>query len=368
MTNSLKPLFRRMMIADRLIRLVTIVAIVIRPHSISAQVDKKDSFEVRVVVENLGVPSKLILTVREINQWTEYKADSRNGKFSIAGALREPSFAFLVLKYEREADQGPRMGNIMELFIEKGITSIMAKDSLRFAVVKGGPMQGELEALNQSIKILKPEHVSERGERLRHFVEEHPDSYVSLYALQNFSASGSFAIDPDQVSPLFKTLTLRIRNTLSGKELNSDIFIAQRTAIGSVAPDFIQKDTLDRDVRLSSFKGQYVLIDFWASWCRPCRIENPILVKTYHEYKDKNFTIISVSLDHNKTSWLKAIRRDRLAWTHTSDLKFWKNEVALLYGVKTVPQNVLLDPEGKIIGKNIPTAELGNWLKEKVRE
>jgi thiol-disulfide isomerase/thioredoxin len=357
-----------MMIANRLIRLIVIVGIVIQARSISAQVDKKDSFEVRVVVENLGVPSKLILTVREISQWTEYKADSRNGKFSISGTLREPSFAFLVLKYGGEADQGPRLGNIMELFIEKGITSITAKDSLRFAVVKGGPMQRELETLNQSIKILKPEQVAERDFRLRHFVEEHPDSYVSLYALQNFSASGSFAIDPDQISPLFKTLSPRIRNTLSGKELNKDITIAQRTTIGSVAPDFIQKDTLERDVKLSSFRGQYVLIDFWASWCRPCRMENPILVKTYQEYKDKNFTIVSVSLDHNKASWLKAIRKDQLTWTHTSDLKFWKNGVALLYGVKTVPQNVLLDPEGKIVGKNIPAAELANWLKERARE
>ncbi len=115
---------------------------------------------------------------------------------------------------------------------------------------------------------------------------------------------------------------------------------------------------------LSSFRGKYVLIDFWASWCKPCRQENPKLVKTFQEYKDKNFTIVSVSLDNNKAAWLKAIRKDQLTWTHTSDLKFWKNEVALQYGVKTVPQNYLIDPTGKIIGKNIPSAELGKWLEK----
>ncbi|MEJ0057746.1 MAG: TlpA disulfide reductase family protein [Bacteroidota bacterium] len=121
---------------------------------------------------------------------------------------------------------------------------------------------------------------------------------------------------------------------------------------------------MDRNVMLSSFRGKYVLIDFWASWCKPCRQENPKLVKTFQEYKDKNFTIVSVSLDNNKAAWLKAIRKDQLTWTHTSDLKFWKNEVALQYGVKTVPQNYLIDPTGKIIGKNIPSAELGKWLEK----
>ncbi len=346
-------------------------------HALTGQTSDKKSFEIAVTVENLKVPAKLILTLREISQWVEYTSESKEGRFILSGMVKEPSFAYLVMKYGNEVDRSPRLGNICKLFIENSSIKIHAKDSLRSATIQGGPVEKELEMLNGMMRNWESKKVAaveekettaaleqEKKKLITQFVEQHPNSFVSLYALQNYSMDGSFTIDAGEVGPLFKLLTPQIRNTLSGKALNRDIVTAQRTAMGSQAPDFVQQDTLGRPVGLSSFRGKYVLIDFWASWCKPCRAQNPALVKTYLANKGRNFTILGISLDNNKSNWLKAIRKDQLAWTHLSDLKFWKNEVALLYGVKTVPQNYLIDPTGKIIGKNIRIDELSSRLKE----
>lgn len=128
------------------------------------------------------------------------------------------------------------------------------------------------------------------------------------------------------------------------------------------APDFTMADTSGKAVSLSSFKGKYVLVDFWASWCKPCRYENPNVVAAYNQFKNKNFTILGVSLDENRDAWLKAIQTDGLTWTHVSDLKGWGNAAAALYGVRSIPYNVLLDPNGNIIAEDVRGKELFETL------
>jgi peroxiredoxin len=157
---------------------------------------------------------------------------------------------------------------------------------------------------------------------------------------------------------LYDSLTPGIQQSFFGKKLSELVTAASSTAIGAAAPDFQMNDVNGKPVSLSSFKGQYVLVDFWASWCGPCRQENPNLVKAYNTFKDKGFTILGVSLDKDKKAWVKAIAEDKLSWTHVSDLQFWNNAAARLYRVQAIPANFLLDKEGKIIAKNLRGKDL----------
>jgi peroxiredoxin len=195
------------------------------------------------------------------------------------------------------------------------------------------------------------------------FARNHPQSPLALYALQLYAKN-----DPDVpvLRSLFDGLSPAVKGSTGGKAFAEKLAVATKTGIGSMAMDFTQNDTLGKPVSLSAFRGKYVLLDFWASWCGPCRVENPAIVSTYAKYHPRGFEILSISLDRpgDKDKWMKAIHADKLAWTQVSDLQFWQNAVAVQYGVGSIPQNFLIDPQGKIIAKGLRGDELEKKLSE----
>ncbi|WP_346318705.1 TlpA disulfide reductase family protein [Chitinophaga sp. YIM B06452] len=197
------------------------------------------------------------------------------------------------------------------------------------------------------------------------FVKDHPKAQASLFLLYGELKD---RLTEDEFSKQFGSLDASVRNTKFGKSIAEEISaVKAEKADAGMAKDFEQKDPKGKLVKLSSFRGKYVLIDFWASWCGPCRQENPNVVAAYHKFKDKNFTILGVSLDKNKASWLEAIEQDRLEWTQVSDLQGWANAVAQLYRVQGIPQNFLVDPQGKIIASNLRGRALEKKLEEVLR-
>jgi peroxiredoxin len=195
------------------------------------------------------------------------------------------------------------------------------------------------------------------------FIRTHSQSPLVLYVLQTYAKN-----DPDApaIRSLFDGLSPAVKSSNGGNAFADKLAIAAKTSIGAMAMNFTQNDTTGKPVSLSAFRGKYVLVDFWASWCGPCRAENPNVVSAYTKYHPKGFNILSVSLDRpgDKDKWLKAIYADKLDWTHVSDLQFWQNAVAVQYGVGSIPQNFLIDPKGKIIGKGLRGDELEKKLRE----
>jgi peroxiredoxin len=203
----------------------------------------------------------------------------------------------------------------------------------------------------------------EQSAAIKIFILSNPNSYLSLLAL--YSVGGPTP-DPAELDSLFNGLSPELKNTEAAHVFVNSLNELKHTAVGVTAPDFTQNDENGQPVTLSSFRGKYVLLDFWASWCGPCREENPNVVKAYDRFKNKNFTILSVSLDKadGKNSWLAAIKNDGLTWTQVSDLKFWSNGAALLYYVTSIPSNFLIDPNGKIIARDLRGQDLENKLEE----
>jgi len=222
---------------------------------------------------------------------------------------------------------------------------------------------GEEESMKKLEEMM--DSISDSADQFqKDWIKKNPSSYIAPSALQRIS----YGMEADEIEEYLGLLDPSLANTAIVTDLKERIEILKKVAIGQPAIDFTQNDTEGNPVTLSSLYGNYILVDFWAAWCGPCRQENPNVVACYEEFHDKGFEIIGVSLDRTEEDWLKAIEDDGLTWTQVSDLKGWGNEVSDMYGINSIPSSLLLDKEGIIIGKSLRGDDLKNKLAELMPE
>ncbi|MBB3054518.1 TlpA disulfide reductase family protein [Mucilaginibacter gotjawali] len=353
------------------------------------------AFVIKGKIGTLNAPAKVYLAYQVGATKVIDSAVITNGVFTFSGNVLNPTNASMLLDHKGTGiTKTDSTSDILNFYIEKGEIVITSPDSAYKAVVTGSKINddskrliGQLKPINDRANALNAEKKRaseaqlnsadfqnkmetrfkelqiEQKAVIKMFILSNPNSYLSILAL--YSVGGP-SPDPGELDTLYNSLSPELKNMEAAKVFKTQLDALRHTSVGVMAPDFTQNDVNGVPVKLSSFRGKYVLLDFWASWCGPCREENPNVVKAYNKYKDKNFTILSVSLDkpEGRNSWLSAIKTDGLSWTQVSDLKFWNNEAATLYSITSIPSNFLIDPNGKIVAKDLRGGDLENMLDQ----
>jgi peroxiredoxin len=298
--------------------------------------NKEEGYIIRGTINGLdegtALLAKLDLTTNE--QQNVDTTEIKNGKFIFKGKLDSPYLHTIFINGKSKKTH---------LFLENSDITITGDfDTFETAKIIGS----KEDSLFHSVTT---EDIFDRKKGMEIMLKNPDYTFAAFTAYYQFQV---FNIQVDTLDLIMKNFKEPVRKTIYYKHLDKLYKTIKKVAITAHAPDFSIPDINGKQVKLSDFKGKYVLIDFWASWCAPCRAANPTLVKTYNKYNSRNFTILGISVDKNREHWINAIKKDKLPWTNVSNVKGW-DEITDTYGVKAVPQNFLIDPNGIIIAKNI---------------
>ena len=327
--------------------------------------------------------TKAVMSYPPDDKGGRYAADTvsiQDGKFEFKGTIGRPQLAELNLIIPRSVgeagrrnqsnEDGNNMKNVALFYLDGNIN--LRFDTAGMASYSGGGKNQQAwevyarEATIRSKALNGTDGGMEFYEVLvSDMVKRFPDSYMSVDLMDLFTQS---SINPKLVEPMYNTLSKRMKNSEKVLRWKPKLDQAKLAVAGNVsAPEFTLNDTNGKPITLASYRGGYVLVDFWASWCVPCRAENPNVIAAYEKFKDKGFQVLGVSLDEKKDLWLKAIAEDKLPWTQVCDFKAAASVVTKAYNVSSIPANVLVDPNGKIVGKDLRGKALHDRLAELIK-
>jgi peroxiredoxin len=312
--------------------------------------DTADIVEGVAVLEGtVPVPTACYLSV--VGKRTKTLVFVENKPMTIIGHADSLRFVKVVGSVSHDEYQG--ISSKMEE-VRKKYMALYQESTAAFAAgdtVKGKELREQVDALYESTGVMQED-----------FVKENPASYVSPFYLSQIQYRKS----AEEVDSLVNLLDPKMMELQTVIELKERIAKMKAVEVGQIAPDFSQNDKDGNPIKFSDIYSQneLTLLDFWASWCSPCRGENPNVVAVFNANKDKGFSVFGVSLDEDKDKWLEAIEKDKLTWKHVSDLAGWKNAASKLYAVSSIPSNLLIDKSGKIVAKNKRGEELGKFVSE----
>jgi len=278
-----------------------------------------------------------------------------HGRFVFRGLLSHP-YQKLGLDYTTKTSEGYQ-SDLSIFWVEGGTVHFTAKKGdFRKATITGSPMQEESNLLAAIVA----RHPDKEKETYIDYIKAHPNSLIAAEILQIYCKTWG----RDTTQLLYDGFSEKVRQSPFGKSIYSFLSLSKNIQIGDRFVDFTMPNIRGENISLSDYKNKYVLLDFWGSWCGPCRAENPNLVKTYREFRDKGFDILGVSVEANKKWWGDAMQKDSISWESVSDLKGQDNEAVLIYGIDHYPANFLIDPGGVIIAKDLRGDALRNKLAE----